>query len=556
MTDDNTKQVGTELPTPPNFPVDWIDDEENTYLWRWDDIHSPLPVTPMSLSVNEYTSAPRPAEGDEPAKPPTRSTRKRIHGYSYSTSLPDESTPEQKEAKQAETAEQIASVHKRWDEEFLPTIQKHFKYMRSKDLNAASDDELLVLLDEFLEMHRQHWKIHGMVVTPMHVSADQMADMYREIMDDVPDEEPYILLQGLDNKSLETDRALQALTDVARSSAEVSEIFATEHTAVGINQGLSSSEEGQEFIKHLNAFLDVYGYRPTGFDISFPTWKEDQTFIFLNVKNYLAQPPRDLDKEKTELIAESEKYLAEILKKLEGDARLDAFDKAYQASRELWHLKEDHAFFIDQGSNAMMRIIIAHIGRRLAEIGYLDNPEDVFYITLDELRAGLEGNASEDIKANAKERRAYRDQYSAVIPPKFLGTMPPEGSDTFASAFRRMSGPITLLESDLDAGILRGVPGSAGVTTGTARVIRAPEEFGKIRPGDVLVCTSTSPTWTPLFGSVSALVSDSGGVLSHTAIVAREYKLPAVVGVNSGTATISDGQLITVDGDRGVVTIH
>ena len=125
------------------------------------------------------------------------------------------------------------------------------------------------------------------------------------------------------------------------------------------------------------------------------------------------------------------------------------------------------------------------------------------------------------------------------------------------SGYQRISGPIMLgSDSDLDSGMLRGVAGSGGVKTGPARIVRSPDEFNKIRPGDVLVCTSTSPSWKPLFGSLSALVSDSGGVLSHTAIVAREYKLPAVVGVKSGTATITDGQLVTVDGDKGIVTLH
>ncbi|MGH2541520.1 MAG: PEP-utilizing enzyme, partial [Ardenticatenaceae bacterium] len=86
--------------------------------------------------------------------------------------------------------------------------------------------------------------------------------------------------------------------------------------------------------------------------------------------------------------------------------------------------------------------------------------------------------------------------------------------------------------------------------------VRSPDEFSKVKPGDILVCTSTSPTWTPLFGSVRALVSDSGGVLSHTAIVAREYKLPAVVGTKYATSLIKDGQVITVDGTLGVVMLR
>mgnify|MGYP000206281647 FL=1 len=117
-------------------------------------------------------------------------------------------------------------------------------------------------------------------------------------------------------------------------------------------------------------------------------------------------------------------------------------------------------------------------------------------------------------------------------------------------------GPAPEANGDQDETVLRGVGGASGSVTGPAKIVRSSEEFAKIRPGDILVCTSTSPTWTPLFGTVGALVSDSGGVLSHTAIVAREYGLPAVVGVKDGTRRIADGQIITVDGDNGLVLLR
>jgi pyruvate,water dikinase len=100
-----------------------------------------------------------------------------------------------------------------------------------------------------------------------------------------------------------------------------------------------------------------------------------------------------------------------------------------------------------------------------------------------------------------------------------------------------------------------GLPGSAGVTRGTARVIRSLADAGKLQPGDVLVAIATEPPWTPLFAIASAIVTDSGGVLSHSAVVAREYRIPAVVGTGNATSTIIDGQLIEVDGNAGIVRV-
>ena len=106
-----------------------------------------------------------------------------------------------------------------------------------------------------------------------------------------------------------------------------------------------------------------------------------------------------------------------------------------------------------------------------------------------------------------------------------------------------------------DANKVKGLPGSAGKVRGTARVIHSLAEAGKLRPGDVLVAIATEPPWTPLFATASAIVTDSGGVLSHSAVVAREYRIPAVVGTGNATATFRDGQLIEVDGNTGTVRL-
>ena len=301
----------------------------------------------------------------------------------------------------------------------------------------------------------------------------------------------------------------------------------------------------------------MYGYRPTGFDFVFPSWKEDPSFVILNVKSYLASPPRDLGAEAAAQAAEAERLLGRLIDTVAGDEEMRCrFVEAYEVARGLWPLKEDHAFYIDQADMAMVRLPIAELGRRLAARGTLSADDDVFYLTLDELRAAVRSDRSDGLTALTASRREERDRFMKVIPPPFLGTLPAEGDSPVQPEFQRMMGPLTWSPPDEGARVLRGVAGSRGVATGTARVVRSPEQLDKVRPGDVLVCTSTSPTWTPLFGSVSALVSDSGGALSHTAIVAREYGLPAVVGVKYGTSFIADGQVVTVDGDSGVVFLH
>jgi pyruvate,water dikinase len=200
--------------------------------------------------------------------------------------------------------------------------------------------------------------------------------------------------------------------------------------------------------------------------------------------------------------------------------------------------------------------MLAEIGRRLCNQGVVCSPVDVFYLTLEEALTALKDGSTKSLNDSVSQRRNERDKNSKLIPPAYLGTVPEDGPAATVPESQAMLGPTPDFNAEQEPSVLRGTGGAAGSITGPAKVVRSPDEFGKIRPGDILVCTSTSPTWTPLFGTIAALVSDSGGVLSHTAIVAREYGLPAVVGVRNGTRRITDGQIITVDGDKGLVLLR
>ncbi len=552
-----TQQAGIELPVPPDFPVTWDSPEEQALLWRWDNIHSPLPASPMQVSVWEASISEGSRRAAETLRRTGRTLRRRIHGYSYSASVPTTPSPEHRAEEAAAMEEAIRNTRRRWDAEFLPALERDLAYMRSLDLERSPDARLLEYLEEALKLLKEHWYIHTLVVLPLSAAVERLDSLFRHAMGDDAGQGAHQLLQGLDNKSLETDRALQALADEARRRPRVAGVLARGRPCLKTREELAAFAEGREFLGLLDSFLSVYGYRPTGFDLMYPTWVEDPSFVLLNVKGYLASPPRDLEGEAAALAAESSRLLARVLERLEGDRpRREQFLEAYQHARALWPLKEDHSFYIDQGSVAAVRVLIAEMGRRLVRKGVLSVPDDVFFLTLDELIASMAGEAGLDLRGRVKARREERDRSMKVTPPQFLGTLPLEGAAGAPPGPPGMFGPMVLSRPMDGVRALRGVAGSRGVATSVARVVRSPEEFHRVRPGDVLVCVSTSPTWTPLFGSLSALVSDSGGVLSHTAIVAREYGLPAVVGVGYGTSVIADGQLVTVDGDSGVVMLH
>ena len=214
-------------------------------------------------------------------------------------------------------------------------------------------------------------------------------------------------------------------------------------------------------------------------------------------------------------------------------------------------ISEDHNFYIDNMSIHHLRAVLLEAGRRLAGDGTIVAADDVFMLTPDELRSALEAPGA-DLRAVVEQRLAALAEQRTITPPPVLGAIPtaPPPDDPFTRFALKFNGAPPVPAA---AGELRGSPGSAGTVRGRARIIHSIAESGRIEPGDILVAETTAPPWTPLFAIVGAVVTDTGGVLSHCAVVAREYGIPAVVGTGMASAVISDGQMLEIDGDAGIV---
>ena len=204
----------------------------------------------------------------------------------------------------------------------------------------------------------------------------------------------------------------------------------------------------------------------------------------------------------------------------------------------------------------MFRRFTRAFGQRLAEKGVIAEGDDVFFLYRDEAVDAMQNGG--DRKDVVAERKASIARASEVSAPVMLGTPPPmpepgDPVDPFMDALVVRLLGVTPPDENPDPNLIRAVAGSPGVYTGTARVVRSLSEAGDLEEGEVMVCEMTLPPWVPLFSIAGAIVSDVGGVLSHCAIVAREFDVPAVVGSQVGTTVIQTGQTITVDGTHGIV---
>lgn len=350
-----------------------------------------------------------------------------------------------------------------------------------------------------------------------------------------------VLLSGVENKTLEANRALEALAARIRSDPTLADAFAR-YEAGALWTALEEQPSGQTFLAELRAFLDRYGHRETvsAMLVSQPTWKDAPEVVLGILKGLALAEPRPRTGRPAWEAARDE-LLKHTLLRL--SPLRSAFLKLLEEARYLLQIREDTHFYATLALPIIRRTLL-ELGRRLVSVGVLGSPEDVFHLKLGELEQvdrtwPPPPQLADQLRAavlRRKERRATLEDTPLVDP----------------RLFRR-----TELEGDMLQGdvLLSGTPGSPGAAEGPVRIIRDGSEFGKLRSGDVLVAPYTNPAWTPLFQRAAAVVVDGGGAASHAAIVAREYGVPAVMGTTEGTQKLTDGQRVMVDGNRGRVTL-
>jgi len=570
---------GQSIPNPPDFSVVWDNPRDAKLTW----MSIPQYKTPISPLIHAIVGVFLVGgnAGMELAGLPFEVRIGRINTYAYMGMVPKDAPPEavmkamgllnraapgvfkkmmskvgagmskQQEAALNPLVERFESY---WFEDILPEIKQHIAYFESCDLRGMSLDQLRAHLVETLKRVERMAALHG-VIMPMLYAMSQFEELYCELFEGATTLDALRLTQGFDNKTMEGDRALWRLSRAARSIPEIREIL-SKHTAAEVIPALGKSLASQQFLADLRAWLAQYGQRlNSAFALNEPSWIEDPTTAIQNLQAYVAMPDLRPELESTALAAEREKSVAEARAKLAGYPQpiVTRFETLLKAAQVATIVHEDHNFWIDQRLFYHVRRVILEFGGRLAQAGVLAAVNDVFYLTPDELQNGQDVS----VERLAQDRKTEMERFSHVTPPPMLGTMPAfemtDGGSMVRAMFKGEMSPANTGNKETNK--VKGLPGSAGVVRGTARVILSLTEAGKLQPGDVLVTISTEPPWTPLFATASAVVTDSGGVLSHSAVVAREYRIPAVVGTGNATTTFKDGQLIEVDGNAGIVRV-
>ncbi|MCC6791907.1 MAG: hypothetical protein IT336_09485 [Thermomicrobiales bacterium] len=549
---------------PAAFPEPWDAPTEDGGTFTFDPMHNPYPMSPLSDSVSApafavgFTRAAR--EFHTPIKNVFVMSRNMYHYERYDMAHPTDEDEARRMGEAAEAAikPEMGRLLERWREEHLPALRAHHARLREIDVETVSMDGIVAAIDEVDDILREIWAIHFRVAIPMLMGLQIFDEFYADVFGGT-EGDGHALLVGVASESMNAGLGLYDLAQRANALG-LAPVF-QETPSSDLLAVLEQTAPGRTFVAELGDYLRAYGLRQDLFDMMTPTWLEDPTFALSSIRNYI-QSGRDaraeyaaLQQAAEDAIAAARKHLASYPEAVRGQ-----FEGLLQIGRAASFLQEEHNFYIDQQALSLVRLFYVRIGGRLADAGVLADPDDIFMLTHDELR-DLVGNPDpegqrERIRALVVTRREQFEQASTLTPPPFLGPPPagpPPSDNPMGRALGRFFGGPPR-QSD-NPGELKGNAGSRGVVSGTAFVARTLEEANGLRPGEILVAVTTMPAWTPLFGVAAAVVTETGGPLSHCAIVAREYGIPAVVGAHGATRAIKPGQRITVDGGQGIVTI-
>ena len=312
----------------------------------------------------------------------------------------------------------------------------------------------------------------------------------------------------------------------------------------GFLDRLAALEGGSQARDAIVAFLDTYGMRCVGeIDITRPRWSERPTtllpLLLGNIKNF--EPgagARRFEQGRQEALAKEQELLTRLRALPDGEQKAEETKRKIDLVRTFIGYREYPKYGIVSRYLVYKQAMLEEAGRLVAA-GALREPEDIFYLTFQEFHDVARGNDVDD-EVIARRKEAFRS-YQALTPPRVLTS---EG-EVLTGAYNR---------DDVPAGALIGLAVSSGTIEGRARVILDLDDAA-LEPGDILVTAYTDPSWSPLFVAITGLVTEVGGLMTHGAVIAREYGLPAVVGVENATRLIADGQRIRVHGTDGYVEI-
>jgi pyruvate,water dikinase len=548
----------------PDFPIIWATAEDETRFWSYSGNYMPTPFAHLEQDViGQIITA-----GWNHALTYFQAGRFHVrffNGYYYDVM---DSTPVLSAAEcEAVRAERIApliaqfagapaadpAAFQVWSEGWLAEVKQQLARLAHYDLTQPLP-ALLADLDDAMQRATRISELHAQQFPILWTILFDFEQFYRDLFG--PEGLPhYQLLHQHEPHSIKGNRRLWALTRQIHGQPALRAQILHAAPAELLGQ-LAATPEGRVVLTELHAYLADQGKQ--GEQISylrFPYWAEDPTPVLLNLQAQLAQPERDfaaeLDRQQQQQIA----AVAAVRQQLATYPQpvIDQFEALLDKAQKATYMLDEHIYWMELAPNYHLRQLFLAIGRAFQQAGCLAQADDIFYLRLAELRP-LAANPTSQT-ARVAERKADLARWQQLMPPPTIGPFPtdlPPTNPVMDVIYALFGMPLPPPE---DPSLLVGYGASPGLVQGPVKVLRSVREVGKLASGDILVTSMTTPVWTPIFANAAGIITDSGGMLSHPAIVAREMGIPAVVGAGQASFVLQDGQQVLLNGTTGQVQI-
>jgi pyruvate,water dikinase len=452
----------------------------------------------------------------------------------------------------------LRTARSRWADEARPRYAKVAEEWTGRDLAATLAVELLAGAHQIVEAAASYYVSIQLVLADTNLSEAIFTGVYNRVIKRKSDPSAVTFLLGFDSVPIRAEKSLYDLAMWARLQGELAGYLerasGKDIAAAYESQSapIADRESWREFTGRLAEHLNRFGHAVYDLDFAKSVPVEAPASQLETLKYFVAGQGRNPYERQAAATAAREQTAEALLARL-GWLRLRLFKSMLPWAQRWAPLREDSLADVGLGWPVLRRILREE-GSRMVLAGAIAERDEVFWLKWDEVaelaRLLDAGQPAEDYRRAIAERRETWRRERGVTPPVAL---PVKGGSRFFGL--DLSRWMPARSSQGEGNTIRGIGASPGRVTGPACVIHGPEEFDRMKPGDILVAKITTPAWTPLFAMASGIVTDVGGPLSHSSIVAREYGVPAVLGTGVGTERIRSGQPITVDGDGGVVTL-
>lgn len=582
------------------FSQDRKEWEENQF-WFQDKIHAPEALPPLDhifqeawqISLSQYTTRVF-------CIPPAQGIAQRMVGcYLYICAIappPDEVI--QKKAQNFE--KRVFPVFKNYDaiwDKWLQKVRALGDEMAALKVPSElpefiNEDEVLPIpsgcyvsydimegFDRLVNMLFKGWQYHFEMLNLSYLAYLMFADVARKLFPGISESSIGKMVAGAYVAMFRPQEELCRFARLAHSQRGVAEILKSDASANEKIARLEKLTDGRNWLTHFNQAKNPWFYVScgSGWYHHEGSWVTNLEIPFSYIKGYLEQLDRGetIERSLDEIEKERDRIVAEYRNLIQTDEDRKSFDDTYKTIRSIYRYAEDHLFWIEHWFHTIWYAKVREFGQLLVNSGMLNEVDDIFLFNRYEIPEILTEVAtgwalgvniplrSEYYKAKVAKRKQILEAAKKWDPAPALGVTPTEVAEPFTimlwgittDKVKEWLKGVDTTKTAEGVTEIKGFASSAGVVEGQARVLKLLKDITKIKPGEILVCPSTNPSWAPVFTKIKASVTDIGGLTSHAAIVCREYGIPSVTGTGVATTTIKTGDLIRVDGDTGEVKI-